>query len=286
MGSLLEASEPKDTYILETGEAGAKRLALQNELMFKQSTDHLKDAGLTSGQVIYDVGCGSGEMTIYMARVVGPSGHVFAIDQSEAQLEIVKRKLKEEGLENITCIQADMTSAHIPCQKPADLVFARFLLMHVKTPQTAIKNMENLLKPNGLLVLEEPESSSSRSEDGSNDLAELVRAKMAMGKRRGVDFDIGSKLKGIVEEMGLQDISQKEYQHLLDAATAQSMLELSFNEWGRKAVDEKSISQAEFEKLLEQIKALNKPYYSARMYYVIARKPQRGKKKHHYIASQ
>lgn len=69
-----------EIYALNTGESGARRLDMQSEFIHKESTKHLERAGLTTGYIVIDVGCGTGFMTRHMASIVGPKGHVYAID--------------------------------------------------------------------------------------------------------------------------------------------------------------------------------------------------------------
>lgn len=65
------------SYFLGTGDEAAKRLDLQHELSADMSYEHLEKAGLQKGQTVFDIGCGSGAMTLYLAKAVGPEGHVY-----------------------------------------------------------------------------------------------------------------------------------------------------------------------------------------------------------------
>src|SRR5262249_58215624 len=56
--------------------------------------------GLTRGQVIAEVGCGPGYFTPLLARAVGPTGHVYAIDPEAAVLDIVSQRLRR--IHNLT----------------------------------------------------------------------------------------------------------------------------------------------------------------------------------------
>ncbi len=64
--------------------------------------------GLKENMHVADFGIGSGYFTIIMAKAVGESGSVTALDILEAPLEVVKGKAELEGLENINFVRADL----------------------------------------------------------------------------------------------------------------------------------------------------------------------------------
>ena len=58
--------------------------------------------GLRRGQVIAEVGSGPGYFTPRLARAVGPSGHVYALDPEPAVLDVMRRRNKQAGVRNVT----------------------------------------------------------------------------------------------------------------------------------------------------------------------------------------
>src|SRR5437773_2186078 len=60
---------------------------------------------LRAGDTAADVGCGEGFYTIPLARFLGPSGKVFAVDINDAALLKLKQHLSEEGLKNVEVIK-------------------------------------------------------------------------------------------------------------------------------------------------------------------------------------
>src|SRR3990167_7555643 len=83
----------EDTYALATGKAGSQRLDLQNKMMSEEAYKQLEKAGLSEGQTVWDIGCGNGAMTVYLAQKVGKKGHVYAIDINEEQIKVAKEKI-------------------------------------------------------------------------------------------------------------------------------------------------------------------------------------------------
>jgi predicted methyltransferase len=58
--------------------------------------------GLRRGQVVAEIGAGPGYFTPRLARAVGPSGHVYAVDPEAAVLNVLRRRLARMGVRNVT----------------------------------------------------------------------------------------------------------------------------------------------------------------------------------------
>src|SRR3954452_19728865 len=80
-----------DSYVLRGGEAGAERLRLLNRAKWPTTEYLLARAGLQVGMRVLDVGCGSGEVTLKIAAIVGATGEVIGIDLDSAILEASRK---------------------------------------------------------------------------------------------------------------------------------------------------------------------------------------------------
>ena len=158
------ASAPRP-YPLATGEAAAYRLRILHGLYGPGSRRVLLEAGLGRGMHVADLGCGVGMVTALLAELVGPQGHIVGIDASAAQLAQARQRLAAGGT-NIRFVEASATDTGLP---PAsfDLVYCRFLLLHLPEPERALREMGALLKPNGILVCEDGDLTSAGSEPPS-----------------------------------------------------------------------------------------------------------------------
>ena len=70
--------------------------------------------GLRRGQVVAEIGAGPGYFTPRLARAVGPSGHVYAVDPEAAVLEVLCRRLARTRLRNVTPVLGRDDDALLP----------------------------------------------------------------------------------------------------------------------------------------------------------------------------
>lgn len=83
--------------------AGALRRQLNPRRMRWQKPATLVRAlGLRRGQIVAEIGSGPGYFTPRLARAVGPSGHVYAVDPEGAVLDVLRRRLGRLGVRNVT----------------------------------------------------------------------------------------------------------------------------------------------------------------------------------------
>ncbi|MCA2003837.1 MAG: precorrin-6Y C5,15-methyltransferase (decarboxylating) subunit CbiT [Candidatus Nitrosotenuis sp.] len=82
----------------------------------------ISKARLSGGYTVYDIGCGSGSITIEAALQVGRDGRVYAVDVDPKAVELTKRNLAKFGISNVDVILSDAKQkiAELP---PADAIF-------------------------------------------------------------------------------------------------------------------------------------------------------------------
>jgi len=110
----------------------------------------LKQLKLPVGANVLDVGCGWGDTSVDLARLVGPSGTVLGIDCCDAFLATARQEGKAAGLANVQFISGDVQI--YPFQPIYDLCFSRFGMMFFANPVAALRNIRKALKPGGQIV--------------------------------------------------------------------------------------------------------------------------------------
>jgi arsenite methyltransferase len=107
---------------------------------------------LKPGDTVADIGARGGYFSVLLARVVGPSGRVYAVDIDRAMLRHIEALAREEGLANIVTVKAAKDSAGIP-ERSADLVFMRNVFHDLKGDTGYFARLKDLLKPGGRVAI-------------------------------------------------------------------------------------------------------------------------------------
>jgi len=109
----------------------------------------ISKARLSKGQTVYDIGCGSGSISIEAAHQVGASGKIFSIDIDQNAIELTKKNLEKFQISNVDVILGNAT------QKINDLPAADAIFIGGTGGETAeiIKLCESKLKQGGRIVI-------------------------------------------------------------------------------------------------------------------------------------
>jgi ubiquinone/menaquinone biosynthesis C-methylase UbiE len=110
--------------------------------------------GLAPGMTVVDYGCGPGRYSLRFARLVGSSGRVFAVDIHELAVEAVRRLGARHGLSNLEAVLARGYDTGLPAAL-ADRVCAIDMFFSVHDPGAFLAEIDRLLKPEGLLLLDD-----------------------------------------------------------------------------------------------------------------------------------
>jgi ubiquinone/menaquinone biosynthesis C-methylase UbiE len=141
-------------YVL--GHTGSEQLRLMRQAgVLKPYTERfLCDAGIAAGMRVLDIGCGMGDVTMLAAALVGPEGRVVSIDLDQASIETARSRAASAGLAHTTFYRADV--ATFADAEPFDAIVGRLVLEFVPDPVGAIGRLCGLLRPGGILALQEP----------------------------------------------------------------------------------------------------------------------------------
>ncbi|MFH1392734.1 MAG: class I SAM-dependent methyltransferase [bacterium] len=107
------------------------------------------------GMRIADFGCGSGNITIILARLVGSDGDIIAIDVQKSALESVKSRADLENLSNIKLVRANLETANSSGleDNSVDLVLLANILFQSPNQKAIIQEAERVVKENSCIVV-------------------------------------------------------------------------------------------------------------------------------------
>jgi len=181
-------------------ESELARLQILEKVADPGSCRRILATGITTGWKCLEIGAGAGSIMNWMAKIVGKSGKVTAVD-------LDTRFIKDTHLPNIEIIEADINQINLPgCY---DLIHLRNVLIHL-SDQAILAKLLKLLKPQGWLVVEEPDFSAARFISGTPLQQESVervhQAICQMFTNQGKDYALGIKLPSMLQQLGLQQI--------------------------------------------------------------------------------
>lgn len=109
-------------------------------------------ARLQSGDVVLDVGCGTGTLAIAAKRHVGPSGRVHGIDASPEMVDRAKRKAGKAGAD--VAFDTGVVEALPYPDAQFDVVMSTLMLHHLprKARQDCAHEIRRVLKPDGRVL--------------------------------------------------------------------------------------------------------------------------------------
>ena len=113
----------------------------------------IAQTGLMAGQVVADLGCGSGFYVVPAAQMVGPEGTVYAVDVVESKLAATVSIANQFGHKNIRVVRADlMKPLSDISESSCDLVIVGNILHEIPSTEILIKNVYRILKSGGRIV--------------------------------------------------------------------------------------------------------------------------------------
>jgi ubiquinone/menaquinone biosynthesis C-methylase UbiE len=118
----------------------------------------LSKIGLKEGDVFLDAGSGDGYMSLAASAIVGEKGEVYAVDNYEESMDILKKEIESENIENITPIIADMNKKIPLKDETIDICYmANVLHGFVQNNNTdkVMSEIKRILKPGGTFAIVE-----------------------------------------------------------------------------------------------------------------------------------
>ena len=104
--------------------------------------------GLKPGDVVADLGAGSGVFSIPLARAVGPSGTVYAVEVDQGLVDYIAGKARTQNVPNVRTVLGKFGDPSLPAAD-VDLAFMHDVLHHIEDRPGFLKNAVRYLEPGG-----------------------------------------------------------------------------------------------------------------------------------------
>lgn len=135
------AQLPADEYI--------KRMDNERDLKVPEVVAKLR---LKPGDIVADVGSGSGVFSIPMAKAIAPGGILYAVDIDQKMLDYVAERARKEGVTNLRTVLGENDDPKLPV-KTVDVAFFHRVLHMIEHRQVYVNATANYMKPDGRIVI-------------------------------------------------------------------------------------------------------------------------------------
>lgn len=161
------------------------------------------DAGIVPGMRVLDIGCGSGNVSLLLAQLVGETGYVTGVDRDVSSLDQARERVRQRNLPNVDFVQGDLGTP-LPDLGMFDAVVARRVIMYLPRPVDALRQVASHLYPGGVVALLEHDATMVPGRRTPLPLQEQVNSWIWQTvEREGANIYIGFDLPRILKEAGL-----------------------------------------------------------------------------------
>jgi ubiquinone/menaquinone biosynthesis C-methylase UbiE len=110
--------------------------------------------GLKPGQMVADIGAGTGYISWRMAQKIAPNGKVYGVDIQQEMLDLMAKNMKARGTTNVIPALGTETDPKLPANS-IDLVIMVDVYHEFSEPYEMMTNIVNALKPGGRVAFVE-----------------------------------------------------------------------------------------------------------------------------------
>ena len=125
---------------------GADWLEREGREQEQRPEEVIKAMGLGDGDVVADLGCGTGYFARRMARAVAPKGRVYAVDIQPEMLALMKGLLEKDGTTNVIPVLGEAGDPKLP-KGGLDWVLLVDVYHELQQPKAMLAKMRESLKP-------------------------------------------------------------------------------------------------------------------------------------------
>ena len=192
-----------ERYVIRGGKAGYDRLQLLAQERWPDTAALFERVGLASGMRCVDLGCGGGEVTFEIARLVGPGGLAVGIDMDNVKLELARQTSAARDISNVNFKPLNVNEWSDP--GAYDIVYCRFLLQHLARPMELLRRMWDAVRPGGTIVVEDADFDGWCCDPPNAGFEFFLRTYSEVIARRGGDHAVGRRLLRYFRAAGIPE---------------------------------------------------------------------------------
>lgn len=193
-------SEAQD-YPLGYSNEEAQRLADQAARLEELTEDVLRRAGLRPGMHVLDIGSGTGDVSLLIAKMVGCDGAVLGVEKAPSSVEIARARVEQLGISNVAFAESDL--ADFTTDKKFDAIVGRFVLQYVPERAVILQRLAGYLHPGGIVAFLEVDLAQMAQIPPSPLFTQARRWMLEAFAAGGAEVEMGAKLFATFLQAGL-----------------------------------------------------------------------------------
>ena len=244
----------EDQYFLGQSAAEQERLQRQAEELARDANDLFDLIGINLGSRVVELGCGPRGCLDLLSQRVGASGSVVGVEINSDAIELARKYLAEARIENVEVRQGDGKATDLP-RASFDMATARLVMVNIPEPERIVAEMVALVKPGGVVALQEADWGARISEPRLAALDRLFDVFETYANRNRMDLFVGRKISRWLKAAGLCDVQVRPVARVYSLESPQRTFLLQFAENLRDRIfGEGLISETEFDQSVAALK--------------------------------
>jgi ubiquinone/menaquinone biosynthesis C-methylase UbiE len=196
------------SYPLGGTQTERDRLLVQAEQYAPTASWLLDQIGIQPGWRVADIGCGPIGILNLLSPRVGASGSVVGLERESRFVQMARAEMKRRGLGNVTIVQADGLNTGLD-KGSFDLVHERLVLINVSAREAFLAEMLALLRPGGVIALEEVDNASWLCHPAHPSWDTLFSVFHSIFHADGGDGFVGRRLPVLLHAAGVENVQSK-----------------------------------------------------------------------------
>lgn len=241
-------------HLIRGGIEGRERLRVLARVMRPTTLPLLERAGVTAGMRCLDVGCGGGDVTFDLASLVGITGSAVGVDLDTTKIDLARGDAEQAEVVNVEFRVADLADGLGEAEY--DVVYARFVLTHLRDPAAGVATMVAALKPGGRLVVEDIDFRGSFCEPGDLSFERYNEIYTQTAFANGGDPHIALRLPFLLVDAGLDRVQPLVVQPASLAGEVKLLPALTLENIKATAVRHGIADAAEIDRLVDDLYAI------------------------------
>jgi len=140
------------------------RFESESREIYKARNEIVADCRLVGGEVVADIGAGTGLFSLLFAKAVGQNGKVIAVDIVPEFLDLIQQRAGDESITNVSTLLCTERSVELP-PNSIDIAFTSDTYHHFEYPRSTLASIYRALKPGGVFIVIDFERIEGKSRD-------------------------------------------------------------------------------------------------------------------------